>query len=254
MKIQFASDLHLEMQDNSRWLKHNPLPVVGDILVLAGDIIYLGNEALFRHPFWDWASQNYREVLAVPGNHEFYAGFDLQPLQNGWMMEVRPNVHYYYNVCRQIEDVEFIMTTLWSMIPVQDAFITEQYVSDFRRIKSGGKVIDFARFNEEHLRCKEFLEQLLSKPKFGYRLVVSHHLPSFALIDPQFKGSRLNGAFAAELFDLIADSDIDCWIYGHSHRNIETKIGSCQCYCNQLGYVTHGEHTLFDGGRVIDLN
>ena len=34
MKIQYASDLHLEFADNWRYLKENPLQVTGDILVL----------------------------------------------------------------------------------------------------------------------------------------------------------------------------------------------------------------------------
>ena len=57
MKIQYASDLHLEFADNWRFLKENPLQITGDILVLAGDIGYLGDENYSKHPFWDWARQ-----------------------------------------------------------------------------------------------------------------------------------------------------------------------------------------------------
>ena len=70
MKIQYASDLHLEFADNWRYLKANPLEVAGDVLVLAGDIGYLGDENYSIHPFWDWVSDNYKQVIACMGNHE----------------------------------------------------------------------------------------------------------------------------------------------------------------------------------------
>ena len=52
MKIQFASDLHLELMDNSRYLKEHPFQVTGDVLLLAGDTIYIEQVHLMKHPFW----------------------------------------------------------------------------------------------------------------------------------------------------------------------------------------------------------
>lgn len=251
MKIQFASDLHLELQDNSRYMMHQPLPVVGDVLILAGDIVYLGNEALRRHPFWDWASENYREVLVVPGNHEFYGGYDIEQLHDGWSLEIRHNVHYHYNAVVELDGVEIIMTTMWSKISAMSAYAVEHSVNDFRRIVAGGEVIDHIRFNQEHQRCISFIEQAISKPKQGKRIVVTHHLPSFLVMDSQFKGNPLNGAFVSEQYLLIVDSDIDYWIYGHSHRNISAAIGPCQCLSNQMGYVAHDEQTDFEPGKCL---
>ena len=46
MKIQYASDIHLELSDNSRFINNMPFEVAGDVLVFAGDIGYLRDKTL----------------------------------------------------------------------------------------------------------------------------------------------------------------------------------------------------------------
>ena len=72
MKIQYCSDLHMEFYDNMRFMKSLPLEVVGDVLVIAGDVGYLVDTTIPHLRFWKWASENYRQVLMVAGNHEYY--------------------------------------------------------------------------------------------------------------------------------------------------------------------------------------
>ena len=83
MKIQYASDLHLEFAENWRYLREHPLEKAGDILVLAGDIGYIGDENYSLHPFWSQVADQYEQVIVVPGNHEFYKYYDIASLQEG---------------------------------------------------------------------------------------------------------------------------------------------------------------------------
>lgn len=253
MRIQFASDLHLEFADNWCYLKQHPLEKAGDVLVLAGDIGYLGDDNYSKHPFWDLVAGQYEQVLVVPGNHEFYKYYDIATLQDGELLEIRPNVKVYYNAVVTLEDVDMILSTMWAHIPLQDAFVTESGVTDFHRILYKGEPLTFEQFNNEHERCMDFLREACSSAKAPHRVVVTHHVPSFVLSSPDFKGSRINGAFTAEEYDFVESCGADYWVYGHSHRSIDGVIGRTQCVSNQLGYVFSGEHHAFNSSRHIIL-
>ena len=84
-------------------------------------------------------------------------------------------------------------------------------------------------------------------------IVATHHVPSFGLMADEFRDSSINGAFTVELGDYMADSRINYWIYGHSHRNIDRTIGNTRCVSNQLGYVFQDEHQSFRRDAVIEL-
>ena len=254
MKIQFASDLHLELMDNSRYLKEHPLQVTGDVLLLAGDTIYIEQEHLMKHPFWQWASDNYEEVIAVPGNHEFYAFYDIASLPESYRWELFPNVRICSNTVEHIGDVDIIASTLWAHIDIQNAYHTERCVSDFHRIMYGDHLLTAADFNREHERCLQFVKQTVASSTAKTKIVLTHHVPTGLCTAFEFQGSTINGAFTVELGNYIADSDINYWIYGHSHRNIEAQIGDTRILSNQLGYVAHGEHLSngFNFGRAIE--
>mgnify|MGYP000162777042 CR=1 FL=1 len=253
MKIQYASDLHLEFADNWRFLRSYPLEVVGDILVLAGDIGYLEDDNYSKHPFWDWASENYKEVIACMGNHEFYKYYDITSLRDGYCINIRRNVNSYYNAVVPIGDIDLIVSTLWAHIPLEEAYYTEQVINDFRRILYNDELLTFAEFNQEHKRCLAFIKNAVVESKANYKVVVTHHVPSFMMQCPKFKDSHANGAFTVELADYIEDSNIQYWIYGHSHYNVDKQIGNTLCVSNQLGYVFNDEHLSFQRDKVIEI-
>ena len=254
MKIQYASDLHLEMSVNRRYMQNVPFDVVGDVLVLAGDIGYLCDKTMPCPKFWEWVSANYRKVLIVPGNHEYYQNYDILANGDSWSREILPNVHYLQNKVVRIDNVDFILSTLWSHIRPENEFVVEQGMYDFRQILYNGRRFTPADFNAEHEKCLEFIKRSVAESKAEHIVVVTHHLPTMAVVVPEHKGNLLNSAFATELGDFIADSRIDAWIFGHSHANIDAIIGNTRIVCNQLGYVYYRENLAgFDGRRYIEL-
>ena len=208
MKIQYASDIHLELSDNLRFIKSEPFEVTGDVLAY-GD---------------------------------------------SWSREILPNVHYYQNKVVRIDNVEFILSTLWSHIRPEDEYFVHRGMNDFRQILYNGRRFTPTDFNAEHEKCLDFIKQSVTESTAKRIVVITHHLPSMAVVAREHKGSLLNSAFATELGNFIADSRIDAWIFGHSHANEEAIIGNTRLVCNQLGYVYYNENLAgFDGKRFIEI-
>ena len=170
MRIQYMSDLHMELYDNSRYLKTKEFDANGDVLVLAGDTFYLRDIIAPQKRFWNWASKNFQQVLLVPGNHEFYSNGDVTARGDSWQWMIRENVGYYYNKVVRIDDTDFILTTLWSRIPEQDMFHVQRGMNDFRQIMYDGRRFTPDDFNLEHEKCLTFLKQAVKgKYRQAYR-------------------------------------------------------------------------------------
>ncbi len=256
MKISYASDLHLEFKENTRYMEDNPLIPTGEILLLAGDIHFLKqarSETYYPHPFWDWVSANFRQTLVVAGNHEYYKGRDLSRMTPGSVADIRPNIQLCHNAIVTIGDVDFILTTLWGRIPALDAYMIENNVSDFSQINYGHEYFSASDFNREHRKSIAFLRDAVNKSA-NKKVVVTHHVPTELCTSPDFKGSKLNSAFVVELHDFIFDSPIDYWVYGHSHRNMpDVDINGTKLVCNQLGYIMDDEESSFKADVFFEI-
>ena len=252
MLIQYCSDLHQEFYTNRRWLTDHPLRPEGDILIIAGDTHPLGKE-FGRLRLWDYLAKTFRETYVLPGNHEYYGGYNVATSLTPTKEPIRQNVWLVNNCVIEKPAVRLVFTTLWSRIEKYVADILLG-MSDFRKIRYDGKVIGIEHYKQLHAYALSFLKKTLQTQSTKKLVVVSHHLPSERCNDEAYRGSALNEAFCVDLTPLIQKAPIDAWVYGHSHRNVEAfELGGTRMLTNQLGYVNLGEHTHFRTNASVYL-
>lgn len=252
MKIQYCSDLHLEFPQNNSFLMQIPLKVEGDILILAGDILLFKELDEYKY-FFNFISENFKYTYWIPGNHEYYYS-DISERSNSFKEQIRSNVFLVNNLIVIHDDIKFIFSTLWSKISLQNEWQIQKGLSDFSVIKKDGSIFTPFDYNLLHQNSIDFIEKELIQNRQSKTVVITHHVPTYMNYPEQYKGSALNEAFATELFDLIEKSNIDYWIFGHSHENIsDFKIGNTKLITNQLGYVSYGENRKFDPGKYFEI-
>jgi DNA repair exonuclease SbcCD nuclease subunit len=243
MRIQYVSDIHLEQytiqtkeQLNPRqWIEPDPN---ADVLVLAGDI---GNPNKSSYSlFLDWCSKSWPHVIIIAGNHEFYTLSSSNEKLNYYETTnlIRSITSHYTNVHfldrNRIElkpGVHILGCTLWTDIPQELRKYAVQGLNDFRMIPG----ITFEAYADHHRNDLEWLtnqlEELSSKGEKC--VVVTHHLPTEALISKKYQGHPMNCCFYTELEPLIKRTAPLAWICGHSHtgnlitlesKNMQTTI------------------------------
>jgi len=248
MRLQVFSDLHLEFGPFEPPIK-NP-----DVVVLAGDI-HQGTEGV------KWARTIWPDcpVIYVLGNHEFYR-HSIPELIPALKREAKgSNVHVLENDIITIDDFVFLGCSLWTNFQLwPDARAAMSFangeMSDFGLIKKreGNKLFDAEDSAKIHAASVRWLERQMSRHDPARTIVVTHHAPSSRSIPPQNAGNMLNAAFASNLDSLIRASSIPLWIHGHTHYNVDYKLGRTRIYSNQRGYPTE-RLRCFEPGEIIEI-
>lgn len=265
MKYQIVSDLHLEFYDTADIQYEEFISKTdAECLILAGDICTCSPQL---DKFLEHVSKEYKYIVYIPGNHEYYGGdIHATKILLKDMCSKYPNVHLLDNgVFIPNEETVILGTTLWSYIPEEHKHIVKNGMSDFYRI---GNMTEHRGFNIDDMNClyldnnKKWLEEMLESygdgnnsdeetNKYKTIIVVTHHLPTFELIHPKYLGSQLNYAFAnSGLESLIGQASV--WVAGHSHSSAMKEINGCLCVTNPRGYK-HEINPEYVSGYVFDL-
>ena len=263
MRLLVLSDLHVE------WAAFVPpaAPDTFDLVVLAGDI---GQATLALH----WARRSFprHPIVQVAGNHEFFDTVREPALDAMRATARRLGIHLLEEDTVRLGGVEFVGCTAWTdyrlherpgrpvRMSAADAMAGARRVMlDYHKIDVGdpSAAAGTRRFTPEdsvvlHERSRDWLRAALERPAVDRRVVVTHHLPSWRSVSPDYVAAPSNPAFASDLDALLPAADL--WIHGHTHSSHDYLAGGCRVVCNPRGYPMRSggfENPRFDPARVI---
>jgi DNA repair exonuclease SbcCD nuclease subunit len=232
MKIQIASDLHLEF---TRHQFPDYLPLLrtdANVLVLAGDID-LSTQAIDRFA-------NYPiPVVYVHGNHEAYRREYLSLSSDMRAAAAGTQVHYLERDIWVTGAVRFIGCCLWTdyalygnpmaAMRVAGAMLTDHRIVSFRKERFTPE-----QALEEHRASLAWLRETLASPFDGPTVVVTHHGVTEKSVHPKYAGDPLAAAFVSELGDLVEQASL--WVHGHVHDSFDYTVGTTRVIANPRGY------------------
>lgn len=279
MKIQLASDLHLDMVNVKPGRSYTasssrdflPKRIIGpvpsaDVLVLAGDI---ADGAYACTLFANWPAEKRIPIIYVAGNHEFY-GHPIDPIYGKLREGAALNdIHFLENGRVEVGGVRFLGTTLWTDYRLRSNRTQSQLMeycgtrlNDHFQIRTGRHTFTTHDALARHDIARAWLVTELAKPFAGKTVVVSHHAPHPLSIHPRYIGNQLNAAFVSDLSDLMLSADL--WLHGHVHDSFDYQVGRCRVVANPSGYVINRsiytdpndyefENKAFDRNLLVEI-
>ena len=250
MKIRLLSDMHFEMPYNKAPICANPFEYENlgeDVVVLAGDIHTQGRHlSLIQRILAGGA-----KVIMVAGNHEAY-GASFQAIHENLKEIADTHTNFFYlndsNVV--IDDIDFFGGIMYTNLEGDDIDrLCIRYIPDFSVIHKEFRLDDvksedeFLNFNtrwspDDHRKahekfCKELGYWKLSS-NFDKKVVISHFVPTYKALSPQFEKSALNPYFIQNMEHMMIG--INLWLFGHTHTSFDFNIEETRLVSNPYGY------------------
>lgn len=251
--FHIISDIHVAKVGDP--FEHTPPPNT-PYLIVAGDVCNSFDLPVVNYVM-SILCPKYKKVFYVLGNHEYYSKtHSMDEIQKrfkylesmydnivvlGGVGGMRGKVcsdTYTYTYTLESEKLVIFGTTLWTQIPPQYFNVD----MNFNLIKNS-KQINVFEWNDMFNHEMNLLDRCLQYAKNkGYKvLVVTHHAPLNAnvCIRPKLIGEPSNSVYCTDLTNFIKKYDgiLVGWVFGHTARNVDIKIGNVRVLSNQLEKV-----------------
>lgn len=261
MKLRIVSDVHTEFFKDQPFHKFksildNILPPMEDekdqTLIVAGDLGSARGIHAIKLALEHWGDR-FREILYTPGNHEYYGG--QMPNTDEDIREAIQNIEnvYFGNDAMFIAGGKTVhLNTLWTDFDGGKEIsmvLAELGMNDYRVCRGPhGRTLKPSDTLSHHKLAVAVLQKTIRPGD----IVVTHHLPSFRSVDPEYTTSDLNGAYASDLEWLMLEKEPALWIHGHTHVPCDYTVGKTRVVCNPRGYAGQ-EKNGFNGKLVVEV-
>lgn len=218
------------------------------ILLLPGDLGETCRTSYGEHV--KILADKYKEVLLVPGNHEYYKSNihkthrRLQELDDSI-----ENFHFLQDNFRIFEDVMIIGSTLWTDFDGNNPltrYLASVEMNDYKHIRHGPITTPWQRkLRPEDVEAMHHISKTYIKNAVDTEreicdtlkvLVMTHHAPSFQSVPEHYIGDKLNGCYCSFMDYYVGDLNPNVWVHGHIHNNSDYMIGDTRVICNPRGY------------------
>jgi len=259
MKIQIASDLHLEFGSIPHIYNEG-----ADTLVLAGDIViakHLKSKERNIHNaeyymFFDRVCERFKNVIYIMGNHEHYKGtFNKTANILREAFSDYKNLHFLDKQSVVIDGVKFVGCSLWTEVDTENPLTINKLkfaMNDFNLIKYCDNKGNYRKFTPndayiEHVVSKMYLQNEITEPC----VVVTHHAPSWQSIHEKYANdTELNTLYASDLEHMMTDN-VKLWIHGHTHNAFDYTVFNTRVVCNPYGYPQ--ERSLVQPIKIVEV-
>jgi len=215
--------------------------------------------------FFERISLEFKHIIYVAGNHEFYDGkwnkslTDIQEFLINYS-----NVHFLEQSYVDLEDIVFIGGTTWTDMnkgdPITLHAITDKYngLHDYQCVRNDAAGYRKLSAMDTVIRHKETLKYFKEiTEKFADRkiVIVMHHAPHQKSIHPMYADQYImNGAYATDLSEFILDHpQIKLITHGHMHNSSDYYIGDARVICNPRGYTPDNLNNEFDEYLTVEI-